>query len=309
VVAGVKPPTATIIVAQSEAKPNSQTPSTLGATIPSQSPCRLPISWPQDPVTNLDKLLTTPAQAQLKRLGWTVTTLSNNNAVEEAVLGIQAPRILQFATHGYYLDCSLESQGWDNPLLRSGMVMAGVNTWSKEHADYYKAGKDILNEAQARSRGLSDEQLQSERVEVADGILTAYEVTGMNLQGTELVNLTACETGLGEVTPDGVAGLRQAFLLAGARSLTTSMWKLPAEETGMELGDFYGRWLGGQHGQRPAKRYEAFREALLEALKRARQTHGAGHPFYWAGVIYVGDPGDLPEKSTGAAQSVASANK
>lgn len=62
-------------------------------------------------------------------------------------------------------------------------------------------------------------------------MLTAYEVSSMNLQGTELVNLTACETGLGEVTPDGGAGLRQTLLLAGARSLTTSMWEVPVEET------------------------------------------------------------------------------
>jgi CHAT domain-containing protein len=175
------------------------------------------------------------------------------------------------------------------------MVMAGVNSWPKEHAVYYRMGKDVVTEAQARARGLSDEQLQADRIEVADGILTAYEVTGMNLQGTELVNLTACETGLGEVTADGVVGLRQAFLLAGARSLTMSMWEVPAEETGEEVSDFYGRWLGGGSRQSQSKaRYEAFRAAQLAALKRARERYGTRHPFYWAGVIYVGDPGDLP---------------
>ena len=117
----------------------------------------------------------------------------------------------------------------------------------------------------------------------------------MHLQGTELVNMTACETGLGEVTPDGVAGLRQGFLLAGARSLTVSMWEVPAEETTQEIADFYDRWLGSKaKGQRPERRYEAFHAAQLAALSRARENHGAGHPFYWAGTIFVGDPGDLP---------------
>jgi CHAT domain-containing protein len=118
-------------------------------------------------------------------------------------------------------------------------------------------------------------------------------VTGMNLQGTELVNLTACETGLGQVTPDGVVGLRQAFLLAGARALTMSMWEVPTTETVAQMSDFYRRWLGvGARSSRT--RYGAFRAAQLAALARAREAHGGGHPFYWAGTIYVGDPGDLP---------------
>jgi CHAT domain-containing protein len=175
------------------------------------------------------------------------------------------------------------------------MVMSGVNTWPKEHTAYYHVGKEILTEDQARARGLTDQQLQASRVEAADGILTAYEVSGMNLQGTELVNLTACETGLGEVTPDGVAGLRQAFLLAGARALTMSMWEVPAAETGEELNDFYGKWLiSSGKGQRTSTRYKAFHAAQLSALKAARAQYGATHPYYWAGVVFVGDPGDLP---------------
>lgn len=121
----------------------------------------------------------------------------------------------------------------------------------------------------------------------------------MNLSGTELVNLTACETGLGEVTPDGVAGLRQAFLLAGARSLTMSMWEVPAIETTKQVSDFYSRWLGGgQTAVRAISRYEAFHAAQLAALARARREYGSGHPFYWAGTIYAGDPGDLPQVNT-----------
>lgn len=296
VVAGLAPPSATVVIGRTgQQVPKPPPMATLGGSSSNQAECQLPAAWAQAPVDYLDQLLTEPARKQLADLGWAVTMLTHVSAVEEAVLDLQAPRILQFATHGYYLNCSAKAESWDNPLLRSGMVMSGVNTWPKEHAVYYRVGKEILSEDQARARGLTYEQLQASRVEAADGILTAYEVSGMNLQGTELVNLTACETGLGEVTPDGVAGLRQAFLLAGARALTMSMWEVPAAETGGELNNFYEKWLlKTVKGQRTGTRYEAFHLAQLSALKAARAQYGSGHPYYWAGVVFVGDPGDLP---------------
>ena len=263
---------------------------TLGVTGGDDEPrLEIPRNWAQVEVL---ATLIQQANAQLKQLGWSVTTMVDRAAVKESVEAVNAPRILQFATHGYILDRPNEDpQGWDNPLLRSMLIMAGVNDWHP----VYHVGKDFLTESEARAKGLNDEQLKEARVELGDGVLTAYEVTGMHLQGTELVNMTACETGLGEVTPDGVAGLRQGFLLAGARSLTVSMWEVPAEETTQEIADFYDRWLGSKaKGQRPERRYEAFHAAQLAALSRARENHGAGHPFYWAGTIFVGDPGDLP---------------
>lgn len=90
-------------------------------------------------------------------------------------------------------------------------------------------------------------------------------------------------------TPDGVAGLRQGFLLAGARSLTLSLWEVPATETARQIGDFYTRWLG-ENRRALTTRYGACRAAQLAALAHARQTFGAGHPFYWAGMVDVGDP-------------------
>ena len=301
IVSGVKLSTATIINGRTgvplapKPPPAASSSSTLGGTASGGKRLALPATWEQGPVDDLDHRLTQPVRAEFKRLGWSVTMMSGDSAVEEAVLGVQSPRILQFATHGFVLDRpEADLQSWDNPLLRSGMVMAGVNTWPAHHAVYYHVGKEIFTEAQAHAHGLSNVQLAADRVEVSDGILTAYEVTGMNLQNTQLVNMTACETGLGEVTPDGVAGLRQAFLLAGARSMTMSMWEVPAQETAEEISDFYSRWLGEGKGPRTETRYEAFHAAQLAALKRARENYGAGHPFYWAGVVYVGDPGDLP---------------
>ena len=249
----------------------------------------IPRNWNQ--VDVLAKLIE-QASEQLEHFGWSVTTWVDRSAVKEWVESVEDPHILQFATHGYILDRpNNDPQGWDNPLLRSMLIMAGVNDWHP----VYHVGSDFLSEADARARGLTDDQLQAARVQLSDGVLTAYEVTGMHLQNTELVNLTACETGLGEVTPNGVAGLRQGFLLAGARSLTMSMWEVPAQDTTDEIRDFYQRWLGDpEKGRPPERRYEAFHAAQLAALEQARQTYGAAHPFYWAGTIFVGDPGDLP---------------
>jgi CHAT domain-containing protein len=284
------------------ARANAQGSSpTLGVTGGGETPrLQIPRSW--EPVDMLGSLIK-QASDQLKGLGWSVTVLTGKSAVKEAAEAVQAPRILQFATHGYVLDRpNNDPQGWDNPLLRSMLILAGANKWQP----VYRVGKEVLIEPEARARGLTEEQLQAARVELGDGILTAYEVTGINLQGTDLVNLTACETGLGEVTPDGVAGLRQAFLLAGARSLTTSMWEVPGVETTRQVEDFYNRWLvGGKAASRA--RYEAFRSSQLAALDRARQEHGSGHPFYWAGTIFVGDPGDLPISSKAPADPPKSA--
>lgn len=94
--------------------------------------------------------------------------------------------------------------------------------------------------------------------EAEDGLLTAEDVTGLDLLDAELVLLSACETGLGQVhVGEGVFGLRRAFVLAGAKTLVMSLWKVPDEQTRELMGDFYKRLLAGQG------RAEALREAQL----------------------------------------------
>jgi CHAT domain-containing protein len=91
-------------------------------------------------------------------------------------------------------------------------------------------------------------------------------------------------------------GLREGFLLAGARALTMSLWEVPAKETPEQMEKFYDLWLGRGSGKSGARvsAYEAFHGSQLAALREARRNHqGSGHPFFWAGTIYVGDPGDL----------------
>lgn len=201
-------------------------------------------------------------------------------ALEGRLKTCRSPRILHLATHGFFLaneppnrgkelrnleiaritepgDLSrLQGTGRENPLLRSGLALAGANTWLK--------GANPAAEAE-------------------DGLLTAEDVSGLNLLDTELVVLSACETGLGEIhVGEGVFGLRRAFMLAGAKTLVMSLWKVPDQQTQELMVDFYSRILAGQG------RADALREAQL-ALK-ARQPD----PLYWGAFICQGDPAPLP---------------
>jgi CHAT domain-containing protein len=208
-----------------------------------------------------------------------VNPLLGSNALESRVKQARSPGVMHLATHGFFLQNQpynpderwpevstdgvelsssrswLASPGMENPLLRSGLALAGVNMWLR--------GKPIPEEAE-------------------DGLLTAEDVTGMDLSQTDLVVLSACETGLGEVrTGEGVFGLRRAFVLAGARSLIMSLWKVPDEQTRELMVDFYDRVL---HSIGVA---EALREAQLAMRARYAEC------YYWGAFICQGDPGPI----------------
>src|SRR5207253_3644224 len=131
------------------------------------------------------------------------------------------------ATHGFFLTNQPGDQieldrlsRLENPLLRSGLALAGANTWLK---------RQVLPP------------------EAEDGLLTAEDVTGMDLLDTDLVVLSACGTGVGQVhVGEGVFGLRRAFAVAGARTLVMSLWKVPDEQTQELMVDFYQRILHGE---------------------------------------------------------------
>ena len=113
-------------------------------------------------------------------------------------------------------------------------------------------------------------------------MLTAEDVSGLDLLATELVVLSACETGLGEVrTGEGVFGLRRAFVLAGAKTLVMSLWKVPDAQTRELMEDFYRRILQGEG------RVAALRAAQL-AMKGKYPD-----PYYWGAFICQGEPGPL----------------
>jgi len=115
----------------------------------------------------------------------------------------------------------------------------------------------------------------------------AEDAAGLDLLDTDLVVLSACETGLGEVSVgEGVFGLRRAFVLAGARTLVMSLWKVPDEQTQELMEDFYHRMLGTD-GKPPQPRAEALRDAQLAVKARHPQ------PFYWGAFICQGYDGVL----------------
>jgi CHAT domain-containing protein/tetratricopeptide (TPR) repeat protein len=191
--------------------------------------------------------------------------------------GCRSPKILHLATHGFFLhdqphDPNRERLGLmgelggefgrlrgplpENPMLRSGLALAGANTWLKGGAPPEAA---------------------------EDGLLTAEDVTGLDLLSTELVVLSACETGLGDIqVGEGVFGLRRAFVLAGAKTLVMSLWKVPDEPTRELMEDFYHRLLAG--------------EGRAEALRQAQLTLRAKYPdpLFWGAFICQGDPSPLP---------------
>lgn len=171
-----------------------------------------------------------------------------------------SPAILHLATHGFSLPDaeqkrknSLNSDDnqftlADNPLLRSGIIMAGANrVWGG-------------------AAPLADKD---------DGILTAYEISNMDLSSTELVVLSACETALGDISgTEGVFGLQRAFKLAGVQNMILRLWQVPDCETAELMNLLYTYKLTG------ITTYDAFNNAQDSMRKKYR-------PYYWAAFVLM----------------------
>jgi CHAT domain-containing protein len=163
--------------------------------------------------------------------------------------------VIHIATHGFFLEerCQSTPVLRENPLLRSGLALAGAN------------------------RRASDAKHQ-------DGILTAEEVAALDLTGSELVVLSGCDTGAGVAQAgQGVLGLRRAFRIAGAQTLVTSLWPVDDEDT--------RQWMVALYTARSTpgtKTSQAARTATLQQLRARRAAGKSTHPVYWGGFIAVG---------------------
>lgn len=169
---------------------------------------------------------------------------------------------MHIATHGYFLQDVEGSVGSvygvdaenasKNPLLRSGLILADAKG------------------------AIGDDQTMI----VADhenGILTAYEAMNLDLEGTDLVIMSACETGLGDVkSGEGVYGLQRSFLVAGADALIMSLWKVDDEATQLLMSNFYTNWVKGGDKQK------AFKQAQLQLMAKYKD------PYFWGAFVMIG---------------------
>jgi CHAT domain-containing protein len=180
----------------------------------------------------------------------------------------QPPEVLHIATHGFFLkaddtlrkrllklqrssDFQFPPPG-DNPLLRAGLAFAGINS-----------NATVLGDIDTDN----------------DGVLTALEVLGLDLTGTKLAILSACETGLGEIHEgEGVYGLRRAFQEAGVQSVVSSLWEVSDAGTQTLMAALYKRLLAGKTP------HDALREAQLEMLRNSQWSM----PYIWSAFFMVG---------------------
>jgi CHAT domain-containing protein/tetratricopeptide (TPR) repeat protein len=226
-----------------------------------------PLAVPDPDLSRLDVGPLPGTRLEVERIATILhgaTQLVGSLATEQALRQARSPHVLHLATHSFLVGerrsegrdgevgeraLSLRAHGSarDDPLLRAGLALAGFN--------HRRGGWE-------------------------DGALTALEASSLPLAGTNLVVLSACETGLGElVSGEGVYGLRRAFSIAGARSQVTSLWKVADLATSQLMTDYYRRLVDGE------PRAEALRSAQLEMLKRSEW----GHPFYWAAFVPSGE--------------------
>lgn len=197
----------------------------------------------------------------LKTSGYQVKQFTQKLATEANLKSVKGPTLMHIATHGYFLKdvetsgsafgISLENAN-DNPLLRSGLMLAGAG---------------------ATVSGNRMPNLESND----NGILTAYEAMNLNLEGTDLIILSACETGLGDIKAgEGVYGLQRAFLVAGADALIMSLWKVDDAATQQLMSYFYQNWI------KLGNKQKAFKQAQLQLMAKYKE------PYYWGAFVMMG---------------------
>lgn len=197
----------------------------------------------------------------MKARGWQVTAYTRDLALKTALERSTGQRVLHLATHGFFKTDqqhvpNRDSSEMEDPMLRSGLYLAGANRTL--------AGTEIIGHD--------------------NGVLTAMEAENLNLAGTELVVLSACDTGRGEVQDgEGVFGLRRALQEAGAQAVLMSLWSVPDNETQELMRQFYTRWLRG------VEMHDALKQAQMAVRAQVRKEHGGRDlPYYWGAFVLAG---------------------
>ena len=212
-------------------------------------------------INSLERIMRTAGMEVLTKKAYDGTEESFKNIGK---IGAISPRILHIATHGYFYSdqrkhgqestshdqIESEFKKSDQPMLRSGLIMSGGNAaWEGKQPN---PGQE-------------------------DGVLTAYEISQMNLSNTELVVLSACETGLGDIQGhEGVYGLQRAFKIAGVKYLIMSLWQVPDKQTSLLMTTFYKKWL---------EEKMTIPDAFRAAQKQLRDN--GLDPYNWAGFVLV----------------------
>jgi CHAT domain-containing protein/tetratricopeptide (TPR) repeat protein len=223
-------------------------------------------SWLAD--CRFQRLAGTAEEARVVASMMGVEPIVGASATRALFLRARGPNVLHVATHGFYVPATprFVTTGLDlfgrmpgvivaaatfDPLLRSGIALAGANALSAGFTPPEDAGV---------------------------GVVTAEDVLYMDLRGTTLVCLSACETGLGDIRQgEGVVGLRQSFLLAGARVVVSSLWRVPDALTTELMRIFYSELSKGQ----------PCRSAMQTARAGVRRHHP--HPYCWGAFVCYGD--------------------
>lgn len=199
-------------------------------------------------------------QFMLKQKGWITAEYVETSASEENVKEMNSPKIFHIATHGFYkptaqVTLEEELEGSEavlnqNPLMRTGLLLRGAG--------------DLMEKTEYNYN-------------MENGILTAYEAMSLNLDKTDLVVLSACETGLGDLEAgEGVYGLQRAFLVAGAKVLIMSMFKVDDDATQKLMLKFYQKWLNSAN----------LRASFIDAKKELRLDYP--EPIYWGAFMMIG---------------------